>query len=130
MGQPEMEDLWKDLSTRKLAGRLGKDEEKFFKKLVKALGYLAADPRHNRLSSHEISYLSRKHGLKIFQSYLENKTPGAGRVFWTYAPDAIDITVLAVEPHPEDKERGAYERLKLSSLPPSYGKAGRKSSQG
>ena len=130
MGQPEMEDLWKDLSTRKLAGSLGKDEEKFFKKLVKALGYLAADPRHNSLSSHEISDLSRKHGLKIFQSYLENNTPGAGRVFWTYGPDARDITVLAVEPHPEDKKRGAYERLKLSSLPPSSGKAGRKSSQG
>ena len=51
MGQPEMEDLWKNLSTRKLAGRLDKVEEKFFKKLVKALGYLAADPRHNSLSS-------------------------------------------------------------------------------
>jgi hypothetical protein len=38
MGQPEMEALWQDLSTRKQAGRLGKDEEKFFKKLVKVLG--------------------------------------------------------------------------------------------
>jgi hypothetical protein len=121
-----MENLWKDLSARKLAGRLDKDEEKFFKKLVKALGYLAADPRHNSLSSHEISDLSRKHGLKIFQSYLENNTPGAGRVFWTYGPDAQDITVLAVEPHAEDKKRGAYERLKLSSLPPPSGKAVRK----
>ena len=126
MGHPEMENLWKDLSARKLAGRLDKDEEKFFKKLVKALGYLAADPRHNSLSSHEISNLSRKHGLKIFQSYLENNTPGAGRIFWTYGPDAQDITVLAVEPHPEDKKRGAYERLKLSSLPPPSGKAVRK----
>jgi hypothetical protein len=126
MGHPEMENLWKDLSARKLAGRLDKDEEKFFKKLVKALGYLAADPRHNSLSSHEISDLSRKHGLKIFQSYLENNTPGAGRIFWTYGPDAQDITVLAVEPHPEDKKRGAYERLKLSSLPPPSGKAVRK----
>jgi len=60
---------------------LGKDEEKFFKKLVKALGYLSANPRHNSLSSHEISDLSRKYGLKLFQSYLENNTSGAGRVF-------------------------------------------------
>ncbi len=51
MGHPEMENLWKDLSMRKLAGSLGKDEEKFFKKLVKALGYLSVDPRHNSLSS-------------------------------------------------------------------------------
>ena len=102
---------WEDLC----AGAIGK-----------ALGFLAADPTHNSLSSNEISDLSRKHGLKIFQSYLENNTPGAGRVFWTYGPDARDITVLAVEPHPEDEKRGAYERLKLSSLPPSSGKAGRK----
>jgi hypothetical protein len=81
MGQPEMEALWQNLSTRKQAGRLGQDEEKFFKKLVKVLGYLSAGPRHNSLSSHEISGLSRKHGLKIFQSYLENNTPGAGRIF-------------------------------------------------
>ena len=50
-----------DLSTRKQAGRLGKDEEKFFKKLVKVLGYLSADPRHNSLSSHEISDLTHDH---------------------------------------------------------------------
>jgi hypothetical protein len=29
---------------------------------------------------------------------------GAGRVFWTYGPDKGEITVLAVEPHPEDKK--------------------------
>jgi hypothetical protein len=126
MGLPEMEALWLDLSTRKLASRLRKDEEIFFKKLVKALGYLSTDPRHNSLSSHEISDLSRKHGFKIFQSYLENNTPRAGRIFWTYGPDAGNITVLAVEPHPEDKKRGAYERLKLSSLPPPSEKAGKK----
>lgn len=117
MGQPEIEELWVDLSTRKQQGKLDKDEEKFFKKLVKALGYLAADPRHNSLASHEISDLSRKYGLKIFQSYLENNTPGAGRLFWACGPDKRDITVLAIEPHPEDKKRGAYERIKLSALP-------------
>jgi len=100
MGQPEMEALWQDLSARKQEGRLGKDQEKFFKKLVKVLGYLSADPRHNSLSSHEISDLSRQHSLKIFQSYLENNTLGAGRIFWTYGPNKGDITVLAVESRP------------------------------
>ncbi len=117
MGQPEMEALWVDLSTRKQQGKLDRDEEKLFKKLVKTLGSLAADPRHNSLASHEISDLSRTYGLKIFQSYLENRTPGAGRLFWAYGPDKGDITVPAIEPHPEDKKRGAYERLKLSALP-------------
>ena len=65
MGQPEMESLWLDLTTRKQQGKLDKDEEKFFKKLVKALGYLQENPRHNSLASHEIGDLTRKYGLKI-----------------------------------------------------------------
>ena len=117
MGQPEMEMLWNDLSARKRLGLLDKEEEKFFKKLLKALGFLSANPRHNSLASHEITDLSRKYGVKIFQSYLENNTPGAGRIFWAYGPDQSDITVLAIEPHPEDKKRGAYERIKLSGMP-------------
>jgi len=117
MGVPEMEAFWNDLSTRKQIGELDKTEEKFFKKWVKALGYLSADPRHNSLGSHEINELTRKYGFKIFQSYLENKTPAAGRMFWAYGPDKGDITVLAVEPHPEDEKRGAYECLRLATMP-------------
>jgi len=83
----------------------------------KALGYLAENPRHNSLASHEIDDLTRKYGLKIFQSYLENNTPSARRIFWAYGPDKRDITVLAIEPHPEDQKRGAYQRIKLSALP-------------
>jgi len=118
MGVPEMEAFWNDLSTRKQAGEVDKAEEKFFKKWVKALAYLSVNPRHNSLASHEIEDLTRKHGIKIFQSYLENKTPAAGRMFWAYGPDKGDITILAIEPHPDDQKRGAYERIKLSSLAP------------
>lgn len=113
-----MEALWNDLSTRKQAGKLDKAEERFFKKWIKALAFLSADPRHNSLASHEIKELSRGHGLKIFQSHLENKTPAAGRMFWAYGPDKGAITVLAIEQHPEDAKRGAYERVKLASVPP------------
>ena len=118
MGVPEMEALWTDLSTRKQRAQLDKDEERFFRRFVKALGYLAANPRHNSLASHEIEELSRQHGFKIFQSYLENRTSAAGRIFWAYGPDRGDLTVLAVEPHPEDEKRGVYKRIKLASLPP------------
>jgi hypothetical protein len=117
MGVPEMEAFWNDISLRKRAGKLGKADERFFKKWVKALGYLSANPRHNSLASHEIEDLTRKYGIKIFQSYLESKTPAAGRMFWAYGPDKGDITVLAVEPHPEDAKRGAYERIRLASMP-------------
>ena len=116
MGVPEMEALWNDLSTRKQVGKLDKSEEKFFKKWVKALGYLSENPKHNSLASHAIDELTRKYRSKI-QSYLENKTPAAGRMFWAYGPDKGDITILAVEPHPEDEKRGAYKRVKLAFMP-------------
>ncbi|MEY4244013.1 MAG: hypothetical protein RLZZ245_1598 [Verrucomicrobiota bacterium] len=116
MGIPEMEALWQDFSNRHAQGSLDKEEQKFFKKLIKALSHLSENPKHNSLASHEIENLSHKHGTKIFQSYLENNTPGAGRLFWAYGPDKSDITILAIEPHPEDKKRGAYERIKLSKL--------------
>jgi len=117
MGVPEMEAWWADLSDRQRQSLLNKEEQKFFKKLIKVLGYLQENPRHNSLQSHEIDDLSRKYGLKIFQSHLENNTPAAGRIFWAYGPGKGDITILAVEPHPEDQKRGAYSRLRLSNLP-------------
>ena len=126
MGVPEMEAYWDDLAARKLQGKLDKEEEKFFKKLVKVLGYLQQNPRHNSLQSHEIDDLSRKHGLKIFQSYLENNTPAAGRLFWAYGPEKEDITILAIEPHPEDQKKGAYHRIKLANFPPAKSTTGGK----
>jgi hypothetical protein len=75
------------------------------------------NPFHNSLRSHEIEALTRRYGFKVFQSYLENNTPAAGRIFWTYGPKNGEITVLGMEPHPEDSKRGAYERVKLSRAP-------------
>jgi hypothetical protein len=117
MGLPEMAAVWADLSTRSQQGKLDREEQRFFKKLVKALGFLRDNPRHNSLASHEITDLTRKYGFKVFQSYLENNTPAAGRLFWAYGPGTGDITVLAIEPHPEDQKAGAYQRIKLSTLP-------------
>lgn len=63
---------------RKLQALLNKDEEMFFKKLVKALGFLQDNPKHNSLASHEITELSRKYGIIIFQSYLATRQEQSG----------------------------------------------------
>ena len=55
-------------------------------------------------------------GMKVWQSYLENKTSGAMRMYWVYGPDQKDITIIGLEPHPEDKKNGAYDRILLSDL--------------
>jgi len=117
MGVPEMAAVWSDLSTRKLHGKLNRDEENNFKKLVKALRFLSDNPRHPSLQTHEIDALSAKYGFKVFEAYLENNTPAAGRIFWAYGPERGDITILGVEPHPDDK-KASYARIKLSKLLP------------
>jgi len=117
LGLPEMDDMWRDLRARNANCELGKDEKKSYKKIGKAMRLLAGNPRHPGLQTHEIEALSKKYGFKVYQSYLENNTPSAGRMFWAYGPAQKEITVLGVEPHPEDEKKGAYARIKLSDLP-------------
>jgi hypothetical protein len=116
MGVPEMASVWSDLSSRHQQGKMDRDEEKYFRKLVKALAFLGENPRHPSLQTPEINALTDKYGFKVFEAYLENGMHAAGRVFWAYGPDRGDITILAVEPHPDDK-RAAYLRIRLSRLP-------------
>ena len=66
--------------------------------------------------SYEIDVLSKRYGMKVWQSYLENKNSDAMRMFWVYGPGQREITVIGLEPHPEDKKKGAYDRIKLSEL--------------
>jgi hypothetical protein len=118
MGLPEMRDLWERLVAGAVAGTLNAEDQELAKKLAKAVKHLGANPFHPGLQSHEIDDLTRRYGRKVFESYLENNTPAAGRLFWIYGPERMQITVIGLEPHPEDAKRGAYERVKLSALPP------------
>lgn len=116
MGIPEMEALWNDLKTKHRNGAASKKEERLYLKWGNALKKLAENPMYPSLKSHEIEPLSRRYGMKVWQSYLENKTSGAMRMFWVYGPDHQEITIIGLEPHPEDKKNGAYDRIQLSDL--------------
>jgi hypothetical protein len=117
MGVPEMAAYWESLSSRSDRNKLNRQEKASFKKLVKTLDHLRHNPRHPGLGTHPIDHLTKRYGCKVWQSYLENRKPAAGRLFWVYGPGRGEITILAIEPHPEDSKRGAYDRIKLSSLP-------------
>jgi hypothetical protein len=118
MGLPEMRDLWARLLAGAAAGTLNAEEHALAKKLAKAVKHLGANPFHPGLQSHEIDDLTKRYGRQVFESYLENNTPAAGRLFWVYGPERRQITVIGLEPHPEDAKRSAYDRVKLSALPP------------
>lgn len=112
MGIPEMQELWLDLQEKYRSGNIKKKEEQLYKKWGKALKLLSADPGYPSLQTHEIELLSRRYGMKVWQSYLENKTSGAMRMQWVYGPDQKDIIIIGLE----DKKNSAYDRISLSDL--------------
>ncbi len=117
-GVPDVETEWNRLMRGLTEDTLDRADRAYAKKLAKAVRHLQDNPAHPGLKSHEIDALSARYGLKVYESYLENRTPGAARIFWVYGPARHYITVIGMEPHPEDAKRDAYARVQLSELPP------------
>jgi hypothetical protein len=83
--------------------KLQKDRAKqaVCKAVEKAILFLAENPRHPSLNTHEFSSLGGPDGTKVFEAYAQNKTPGAYRIFFCYHPAKTDsITIIAITPHP------------------------------
>lgn len=116
MGIPEMAELWNKLQTSYRNGTISKKDEELYKKWGNGVKKLAGNPQYPSLNTHEIAPLSKRYGMKVWQSYLENKKSGARRMYWVYGPDQSDITIIGLEPHPEDSKNGAYDRVTLSEL--------------
>ena len=76
--------------------------EGLFKQVYKTLNLLKSNPRHPGLNTHEYDSIENPYNPKekIFEAYVQNKTPGAYRVFWCYGPEQKQITILAITPHP------------------------------
>ena len=91
LGIPDVENYWNDLDNKYQVGKLSGKEKTLFNKLIKAFRLLESNPRSNSLATHEIDALSIKYGFKVFQSYLENKVPSAGRIFWAYGPVKVKL---------------------------------------
>ena len=102
MGIPEMEALWSRLQSEYRGGTISKKEASLYKKWGKTLKLLSENPRHPGLRTHDIQELTDRYGERVWQSYLENKTSGAMRMYWVYGPDQKSITIIGLEPHPED----------------------------
>ena len=108
---PEARDAFKSLekqakksekNRQKKRKKKSSRQEGIFKQVIKTLKLLQANPRHPGLNTH--SYTTFEHPWsnkeKVFEAYVQNKTPGAYRVFWCYGPGKQEITILAITPHP------------------------------
>lgn len=72
------------------------------KKVRNTLAKLQAQgPRYPGLQSHEYNQLFGPNGEKVWESYVENRTPGAWRVWWFYGPGRNVITVINIAEHPD-----------------------------
>lgn len=73
---------------------------KKLKKVRNALARLEANPRHPGLNSHKYVSLRGDAGQDVWDSYVENNTPSAWRIFWHYGPEHDQVTIVTIGPHP------------------------------
>ena len=72
------------------------------KQVNKSLALLAENPRHPGLQSHQYDGIANpfERGKSVWEAYVQNRTPGAYRIFGCYGPEAGQITILAITAHP------------------------------
>jgi hypothetical protein len=80
--------------------KASKDKKAVYKAVGKILGFMETNLRHPSLQTHEYTALKGPNNEKVFESYAQNRTPGAYRIFWHYGPGKSKITILDVSPHP------------------------------
>ncbi len=76
--------------------------EGLFKQVEKCVRLLLDNPRQPGLQTHEFHSIDHpyENDGKVFEAYVQNRTPGAYRLFWCYGPEQGDIAIIAITPHP------------------------------
>ncbi len=90
-------------------------KKNILKQVRKALGLMQTNLKHPSLQTHKYSSLTGKNNEDVFESYAQNKTSGAYRIFWHYGPYELEknpkkgkkpkvlkhcLTIIAITPHP------------------------------
>lgn len=70
------------------------------KAVKKVLGFMETNLRHKSLQTHEYHQLKGANGENVYESYAQNRTPGAYRIFWHYGPDKRQLMIISITPHP------------------------------
>jgi hypothetical protein len=79
---------------------LDKSKKAVLKQVNKVLGYMETNLKHPSLNTHTFDTFQSPFGGEVFETYAQNNTPGAYRIFWVYGPEKKIITILAITPHP------------------------------
>lgn len=79
--------------------KIDKSKKGLCKQLLKVLAYMETNLKHPSLHTHKFNGISCSLG-EVFETYAQNNTPGAYRVFWSYGPGKREIYIIAITPHP------------------------------
>lgn len=79
---------------------LAETDAKKYRKICKTLDSMSFNLRHHSLQTHEYAQISGPKGEKVFESYVEHRTPNAWRIFWYYGPGQKCLTIHDISPHP------------------------------
>ena len=90
------------LHRKKINKKKSTPQEGLYKQVHKTISFLAQNPKHPSLNTHEYHSLQNPFSAKekVFTAYAQNKTSSAYRIFWCYGPNNKEITILAITPHP------------------------------
>jgi hypothetical protein len=108
---PAAEDTYRKLSAAAKTALVGRKRssrkkssraEGLFKQVSKCVRLLQENPRHPGLQTHEFESMPNpfQKDQKVFEAYVQQKSPGAYRVFWCYGPRQGELTIIAITPHP------------------------------
>ena len=75
-------------------------KKNILKTVRKTLGFMETNLRHPSLNTHEFTSLKGPNGEKVFEAYVQQRTPAAYRIFWYYGPRRNQITIVTITPHP------------------------------
>ncbi|MFI9104967.1 hypothetical protein ACIGXA_31125 [Streptomyces fildesensis] len=94
------------METLQELGRGGPQSASKLRKVNQTLARLQQNPRYPGLHSHQYESFPGYGEDKVWDSYVENHTPSAWRIYWRYGPnektdqgDVQVITVLVIGPH-------------------------------
>lgn len=102
MSAPPFELYYTAEAEKVLADLDSKQYQQKRKKVHRTLKQLEVyGPRHPGLQSHPYQSVRGPGGAQLWESYVENRTPGAWRIWWTYGPEAGQLTIVTIGPHPD-----------------------------
>lgn len=78
--------------------RKSKSKQNQYKAVGKVLGFMKLNLRHPSLNTHKFIGLTCEFG-DVFETYAQNHTPGAYRIFWSYGPGKNQIYILNIAKH-------------------------------